>query len=459
MKRMTIRLKVTLWFTLFMALLAGVALCLLFYAGGESARLAARDRMVSLVEESRADMEAHGGELEIRDELSYFTDGVYLSVYNGAGEPLYGAVPGQFDNTLAFSDRRMRAAGTGQYNWYVYDARHEIDGYGTVWVRGVTSADEIDSTLAVLLRLALVVFPFFVVVAAVGGYLIARRAFRPVRHIARTAREIGAGNDLSRRIALGRGRDEIYALAEEFDRMFQRLQKAFEAEKQFASDASHELRTPTAIILSQCEDALENAATLDQARAALQAVMDQAERMAALIAQLLLLARTSDGDQRLSRERVELSELAALVAEQVSEAAAARQITVETHIQPALAVEGDETMLLRLLINLAENAVKYGRQGGWVRLTLTGDDRTVTGEVEDNGIGIAPENLDKVWNRFWQADPARSTQGAGLGLSMVKWIAEAHGGSVRVRSTLGRGTVFSFTLPRAQEKNEKECKI
>lgn len=453
MKRMTIRLKVTLWFTLFMGMLAGVALWLLFYAGGESARLATRDRMVSLVEESRSAMEAVDGGLEIREELQYFQDGVYLSVYTAAGEPLYGAVPGQFDNTSAFSDRRMRAVGTMQNNWYVYDARHEIDGYGVVWVRGVASADDVNSTLRAMLRLALVVFPFFVVLAAVGGYLIARNAFRPVRRIAQTAREISEGNDLSRRIALGEGRDEIYALAAEFDRMFQRLQAAFEAEKQFASDASHELRTPTAIVISQCEDALENAETLDEARAALRSVLDQAEKMAALIAQLLMLARTAGGSQKLHWEQVDLSELAELVAEQMEEMADARHISVETSVQPGLVVQGDETLLMRLLINLLENGIKYGREGGWLRLTLTGDEDTVTGVVEDNGIGIAPEHLDKIWNRFWQADPARSTQGAGLGLSMVKWIAEAHGGSVCVRSEPGQGTAFTFTLSRSPQKN------
>ena len=270
----------------------------------------------------------------------------------------------------------------------------------------------------------------------------------PVRRIAQTAQEISAGNDLSRRIALGEGRDEIYALAAEFDHMFERLQAAFEAEKQFASDASHELRTPTSIILSQCEDALENADTLDQARSALSAVLDQAEKMAALISQLLLLARTTGSRQRLNLERVDLSELTTVVAEQMEETARVRNISIETEIQPDLVVQGDETMLMRLLMNLMENGIKYGRQDGWLRVTLSGNEQWVTGTIEDNGIGIAPEHLDKVWNRFWQADPARSTQGAGLGLSMVKWIAEAHGGSVQVQSTLGKGTSFTFTLSR-----------
>ena len=175
--------------------------------------------------------------------------------------------------------------------------------------------------------------------------------------------------------------------------------------------------------------------------------------MSALIAQLLMLARTAGGSQKLHWEQVDLSELAELVAEQMEETADARHISVETSVQPGLVVQGDETLLMRLLINLLENGIKYGREGGWLRLTLTGDEDTVTGVVEDNGIGIAPEHLDKIWNRFWQADPARSTQGAGLGLSMVKWIAEAHGGSVCVRSEPGRGTAFTFTLSRSPQKN------
>ncbi len=206
--------------------------------------------------------------------------------------------------------------------------------------------------------------------AAVGGYFITRRAFQPVRRIIQTAREIGEGNDLSRRIALGQGRDEVYTLAAEFDSMFARLEKAFEREKQFTSDASHELRTPTTVIISQCEYALERAKTLDEAREALHAILNQAEKMAVMISQLLMLARADKAHGKMQFETVNLSDLAMMVVEQQQENASMRHIQLETHIEPDVEMQGDETMLMRVWINLIENGVKYGREGGWLQITL-----------------------------------------------------------------------------------------
>lgn len=268
-----------------------------------------------------------------------------------------------------------------------------------------------------------------------------------MRRITQTAREISEGDDLSRRIGLGEGRDEIYTLAAEFDKMFARLEEAFEREKQFTSDASHELRTPTAIIISQCEYTIEQAETLDEAKKALEAVLDQAERIARLLSQLLMLTRADKNHKKLNLETVDLSELTTMVAEQQQESADIRGISIQTNIQPGLIIQGDETMLMRMLINLMDNGIKYGREGGWLKVELRLEDGMIFGSVMDNGVGIAPEHLDKVWNRFWQGDPARGGNGAGLGLSMVKWIVEAHGGSVNVRSTLGEGTEFTFVLP------------
>ena len=306
-----------------------------------------------------------------------------------------------------------------------------------------------------LLRLALVVLPFFVLLAAVGGHVLARRAFRPVRRITQTAREISEGNDLSRRIALGEGRDEVYTLAAEFDRMFARLEEAFETEKQFTSDASHELRTPTAVIISQCEYALAHAETLDEAKAALASVLGETEKMAGLLSPLLMLARADKSHKKLNLETVDLSGLAAAVAEQQQENAGARGIAIQTEIEPGLVLQGDETMLMRMLMNLIENGIKYGRENGWLKVALKRQGTCICGSVQDNGPGIAPEHLGQVWKRFWQAAPARGGSGAGLGLSMVKWIAEAHGGTVDVHSELGKGTEFTFSLPCQAAPEEK----
>lgn len=446
MKRLSIQWRVTLWFTLLMTLLAAVGLAFLFFVGGQSALAATQNRMAEMAETARSEIGLDSSGFVFDSDLEYFRDGVYLSVYDAAGLPLYGAVPRLFDNTVVFADSQLRELTDAGGRWYVYDISFAVDE-SQVWVRTVAAVDEVGSTITQLLRLALVVLPFFVVLAAVGGFWLTHRAFLPVRRITRTAREIRQGGDLSRRIDLGPGRDEIHTLASEFDSMFARLEASFAAEKQFASDASHELRTPTAVILTQCEDALESAASPEELRAALKAIQRQGEKMAGLLSQLLLLSRADSGRQTLRSEPVDLSGLAAAVADEQRERAADKGIAVTADIAPGLVVQGDETMLMRVLINLMENGIKYGRASGHLALTLTAGGDTVTGKVADDGIGIAAEDLDKVWRRFWQADPAHSGGGAGLGLSMVKWIVEAHGGRITVESVLGKGTAFTFTLP------------
>lgn len=447
MKRLSITLRVTLLYTLFMVLLTGLSLGFLFHAGAQSRRQTTLDRMQTMAEASRKELEAKDGELEIDRDLEAFDDGVYLSLYDTAGVPLYGFVPREFDNSVIFDDGSLRTVESGGHSWYLYDEQITVEDYGPVWVRSIAAADAFNSTLGTLGKTALLVLPVFVVLAAVCGYLLTRRAFAPVRQITQTAREIGEGGDLSRRIGLTGRKDEIHTLAAEFDAMFARLEQAFDREKQFTDDASHELRTPTAVILSQSEYALENTQPQGETRAALESIHTQAARMAALLSQLLMLARADKGRQVVQREPVDLSELVEMVAETEAEQAEARNITVQTELEPGMMVQGDETLLMRLLINLTENAIRYGRPGGQVKLTLRRQDGEAVGTVEDDGIGIAPGDLDKIWQRFWQADPARSGGGAGLGLSMVRWIAQAHGGRVTVQSEPGKGSIFTFFLP------------
>ena len=239
MKRLSITLRVTLLYTLFMVLLAGLSLGFLFHAGAQTARQTKLNRMQSMVEESRREIEYKNGELEIDRDLEAFDDGVYLSVYDTAGMPLYGFVPRDFDNSAVFDDGTLRTVESGGRSWYLYDVQIQVEDYGPLWVRSVTAADAVDSTLGALQHEALLALPVFVVLAAVCGYFLTRRAFAPVRRITQTAREIGEGGDLSRRIGLAGGRDEIYTLAGEFDAMFARLQQAFDREKQFTDDASH----------------------------------------------------------------------------------------------------------------------------------------------------------------------------------------------------------------------------
>lgn len=451
MKRLSVKLRVTLWFTAFMVLLVAADLAILFVAGREMVSTSLRTTLTEAVLENGLALKGRDDGLDTED-MDSFTRGVYLTVYDEEGYPIYGRMPLGYADQLPFRDGVMQTV----EDWFLYDALIPVENYGQVWVRGVVSAAEAGSTIDNLFRLALIAFPGLILLAAAGGYLITVWAFRPVRQIAETAEQINSGSDLTRRIQLGDGRDEIYTLAAAFDHMFDRLQASFERERQFTSDASHELRTPIAVIISQCEFALESARTREEAMEALDTVLRQAQRMSALIAQLLTLARADRGQTKLNLETVDLSQLTQMAADQMEELAARRGILVETRIQPGLRLQGDETLLLRMLLNLMENGVRYGKEGGRLAIRLTGRPGQIVGEIQDDGIGIAPEHLPHIWERFYQADEARSAsrEGAGLGLSMVQYIVQAHGGAITAESTLGAGSVFTFVLPvnRTEEK-------
>ena len=453
MKRLSIKARVTLWFTLFLTLLAGLALGTLLTVGGQLAEQGSQNTLKRAVSEGLEELDWEDGRPDIDDDLKSYQDGVWLAVYDQTGSLVYGGLPDDLGLDQPFEEGALRTCRQGQEVWYLYDLVSR-GREGTLWLRGATAAQSTNQTFLMLLRLALVALPFLVLAGALGGYAIANHAFGPVRRITRAAEQISDGQDLSRRIDLGPGRDEIYTLAATFDRMFARLEASFQAEKQFTSDASHELRTPVAVILAQCEEAQADPYQTDHA---LQVIQSQARGMSALIGQLLTLARADQGRLNLEKEPIDLGELTQMVAAQTEELAAAKGIRVECQADAGLWVQGDETMLVRMLLNLTENAVKYGREGGFVRIALSRQGDCLEGRVEDDGIGITPQQQERIWERFYQADPSRSPSqgGVGLGLPMVRTIIQAHGGRVWAESRPGGGSVFLFRLPALEPVSQK----
>lgn len=450
MKRLSVRLRVTLWFTSLMLLLVAAVLTSLLFIGGHIARNQSTKKLAHAVTDSGLSFRKKQGGLLVTNETGEIREGASLAVYDSDGNLLYGFLP--YSDLPDFSDGKFQDVQQGGTKWLIYDAQKSISGYGIVWLRGMLPYGDTDTAFVVMEQVAFIVLPFLVLFTALGGYFLTGRAFRPVKQISALAEQIGGGKDLSRRIRLGNGRDEIYMLANTFDRMLDRLEASFENEKQFASDASHELRTPTAVILSQCNDALAHAQTLSDAKSALEVISRQAQKMSGLISQLLQLTRADQGRQKLQLEAVNLSELCEVVAEELQALAKAKNVALKTDLEPHLTLQGDETLLMRLVINLVTNGLSYSREGGTVWLTLHRNGDLLVGSVRDNGIGIAPEHLEQIWKRFYQINPARtaSNGSAGLGLSMVKWIAEAHGGSVTVQSQLQKGSTFTFVLPIEQ---------
>ena len=319
---------------------------------------------------------------------------------------------------------------------------------GGVWVVGVLPEDSMENVMTSVERLAWIGLPLIVLLAALGGWAIAGRSLRPLRKITESARDISDGHDLSRRIELEPGRDEAHELADTFNDMMGRLERAFEAERQFTSDASHELRTPTTVILAECEMAEKRPEDAETVQESVAEIHKQARKMSELIGKLLSYTRLEQGTRRIDREELDLSELVEEVCEE-QRAVASRDISIESECEPAVTVSGDAALLISLVQNLVTNAVKYGKDGGHVYVRTYREGQNACVSVRDDGIGISEEDLGRIWNRFYQADRSRSDEarGVGLGLSLAQQIARLHGGQITATSKPGEGSEFVFSMP------------
>lgn len=451
MKNIPIKIKITLWYTVFMTLLVILILGILLEAGSSRFFSNTSNRLKNTVLRSFREIDYRYGRLDFDEDfiIEGLENSIYLSVYDTEGNYLYGRLPSFYNGPASLVMDTIQEEYDFYTHWYIYDYCSYLEGYGNLWIRGIISQTPTDHMITALLRLSLALLPLLVICTALGGYYITSRVLAPLTLVTNTAQEITHGNDLSKRINLSEGKDEVHLLASSFDHMIHRLQDAFEREKQFTSDVSHELRTPTSVILAQCEYALSQDVDREEALGCLDAVKQQAHKMSQLISQLLTLARADQGKLRLQPEELDLSELSLMIAQEQQLLASEKEITIHHEIAPDLRIVADETMIMRLLINLISNAVRYGKKGGNIYLTLKPAENGIEGCVADDGIGIAPEHLPNIWKRFYQVDPSRSSQGSGsgLGLPMAKWIVEAHGGTIQAHSQPRQGTTFSFFLP------------
>lgn len=449
MKRLSIKQKVTLWYACMLVLIVLLLFGFIFSISRSLLQRESNARLEALVQDFADEIDFDDGYYELDDDLHFYEDGVIFSLYDEEGRLTAGSVPTGFPADTVLKAYVFQTITSGQNTWSVYDAALPYGSGQILWVRGIVAEETLFSVERTMLLVLLVACPLLIVLALLVGYSITRRAFLPIEEIRQTAAAIGAGGDLSRRIPTGRTQGEILHLAETFNEMFERLETSFENERRFTSDASHELRTPAAVITSQAEYALLPDATAEEQREGLEIILGQARKMSSLISELLTLARADSGRQQLSLVPLDFSMLAVTAAEACADAASARGIRLLTDVAPALMVEGDQASLVRALLNLLENAVQYGREGGFVKLALFARDGFAVCQVSDDGIGIAKEDLERIWQRFYRADPSRNPSGSntGLGLSMVKWIAEAHRGSVGVESAPGKGSCFTVRIP------------
>ena len=452
-KRISITWKVTLWYTAFLCIMALMIVIITYLVSEQILRNSSKEMLISQVQKVYQDIEYDEGQLEVDEDVDFIKKGIYISIFDSSGRLIHGYIPKGVDTTLPFINQELRKI-TLSEEWFVYDMIQEVPDYGQVYIRGMMLTTTNVGRTHVNILVLLVLAPLIIVIAIVGGYILTKRAFKPVKQMSKTVEQITSGNDLSKRVNLGDGDDELYRLGRLFDQMFERLEDSFEREKQFTADVSHELRTPVSVILSQCEYAMEfdNG---EETKEALESIHQHTVRMSNLIGQLLLLVRSDFDSSKIQLEWVNLSDLLEVIVEDARERAQKKKINVHAMIEEGIAMKGDETLLMRFFMNLIMNAINYGKDSGNIEIALYRESRGTdkecfAGYVSDDGIGIAEENKEKIWRRFYQVDPSRTGKeegSLGLGLPMVKWIASVHHAQVWGESELGVGSTFFFRFP------------
>jgi heavy metal sensor kinase len=366
------------------------------------------------------------------------------------------AVAGTPDSVLYFATLKDGADGDKQYRVVGRRVNARGSAYTLIVLRSLHDQEDLLEGASYALIVAV---PLALLLASIGGYFLARKSLLPVVRMSATAAGIGAAN-LHERLPVANERDELGGLAGVINALLARLDTSFEQQRRFMADASHELRTPIAIMRSEAEVALSEPETSNAAlRESIAIFKDETKRLTRIVEDLFMLARADAGQYKLTPKNFYLDELAGDVIRAVRTLAAERDLTLQLDAAKEMPFRGDENLLRRLILNLVDNAIKYTPRGGAVIVSCKTDGKRYIITVSNTGPGIPAESQSHIFERFYRADSARSraedepgglTSGAGLGLSIARWVAEAHDGTLELLNTSAAGSVFRLVLPAPQ---------
>lgn len=452
-KKISFKMKITLWFTLALIFLCAVLFASVLLLYQYNAKLNIIDNLENVVDEYAEELQSDPEFLEAlldeeneedADYLFYYQNNVLMSLYHEDGTPAEGIFTSKNMEDIPFGDYLILETNIDDISCCVY-CRAIVGDTENVWLRGVAYTDMGWLYIFAVIKDMLIFVPVILLLALLGGYYLTGRFLKPIVRITSTAKSIRTSEDLTRRIAVQNNGDELTQLSEAFNSMLEELEKNFEAEQQFTANASHELRTPVAVIQAQCEYALENEYDPEQLKGIIRVVQKQGYRMEKLIETLLILTRIEQHTAHYPKEKVNLTSLI----EQSCEDRRRMQekgICLHTEIQPEIQMIGNGELLYLMMNNLLQNGYRYGKQDGNVWVALKKQDGHAVLTVRDDGIGISEKELPHIWERFYQRDPSRSGKGMGLGLSLVKLIVEYHDGVIEVSSVEGEGTTFCIKM-------------
>ena len=442
MRKVSIRIKIMLWYTLLTAILLAVSLPILYGAMAGSLRRDQEAYLRSAAGQLASHIELEDGDLRLLNDLDLPAGTQYLLTTESGGRVV--SSENAWADAPAFQPDEVYLASNGRGDQLYLDQELELEGGEKIQIRVSRSNNAVERSLDQLQLVMLLAVPAFLALAVFGSYFLAKLALRPIDHITETAVSLGAGN-LSQRITGIESRDEVGRLAGAFNGMLARLEGSFQREKQFTSDASHELRTPVSVIMAYAENLAAHAPDQETKEQA-SAILLESRRMHSIIAQLLALTRGYEGKYRFERENVSLKDMVSDVLAELTEEAAANEINLVEQVPADMILTADQSLMTQLLLNLVENGIKYGKAGGMVAVRALEQDGHTLLTIQDDGIGIGEKDLPRIFDRFYRADQARDRSGSGLGLSIVKWIVELHGWTIQVESERGKGTRFTIQI-------------
>ncbi len=428
-----ITIKVTVWYTTFLSILLIILVGVSFLVTDRYAVSMSEQELKKVVNDIATGEES----------FELFDEGVLLLLYDTDGNLREGKVPTSFNVEAAFSEGVVREYLNDGSQFIYFDAQISQGGYQGYWIRGIASINGLKHKLSMISIALLVISPMVLIIITLGGCTIIKIAFKPVKKISQTAIEIGNNYDLTKRIELEDGDDEIHQMANAFNEMLDSLEEASEHEKQFTSDVSHELRTPISVILTESQYGEEHIESLEEAKKSFQVISRQSKRMSKLINQLLEISRM---DRALEIEKAEfnLSEMLHSMILDYRILAEVNELLLTDRIENDIYIYGNKMMVQRVFDNLFTNALKF--TSSQIIISLNQDCQFCYLSVEDDGPGISEQNQNRIWERFYQIDYSRnkeSNKGFGLGLAMVNKIMQLHGGEANVESRQDRGSIFT----------------
>lgn len=434
-RKVSLTFKITLWYTTFIVLLIGSLIVGTFLVSDSVVEKNSEKKLIEEVAEISSGS----------DKFTPYEDGVTLSVYDKDGNLVAGSVPRNFkvnDFSLGVISE-YKDVNHNKYLYYDSETSSARLGNGK-YVRGVVQiTNNINGWILPLIMS--IGSPFVILVIMYGGYLIIRSSLKPVRDMTETADTIAKSNDLSKRITIEDGTDEVHKLGKVFNEMLETLENSSKRERQFSSDVSHELRTPISVIMAESEYGAKYTDSVENAKESFDVIERQSKRMTSMINQILELARL-DSRLEIPKEEINLSERIKYTIEDYKILFDNKNLKLIINIEENITVYANEALIMRMIDNLLSNALKYAETE--VAVCLAKRNRIIL-EVADDGIGISDAEKKHIWDRFYKVDKSRTTtedNSSGLGLSITKKIVELHDGKIAVLDNNPKGTRFVVNL-------------